>query len=466
LIKLEPVFMQLDSKAYDFDLIVIGAGSGGVRAARMSAAMGKRVAIIERQYLGGTCVNVGCIPKKLFHYAAQYPAHIHESAGFGWSFSAPSFSWNTLTKNVAAEVKRLNGIYRNLLLNAGARLIDGEAYIAGPHTVRVDQDSLTAERILIAVGSAPWKPDIPGVEYSITSNDFFSMPDLPASALVVGGGYIAVEIAGILHGLGVKTTLLHRGGKLLKNFDGDISECLQQEISKKGISLVFDENITAIEKNGSRLIAHTASGADIYTECILYATGRKPVTNHLGLDNVAVSLHASGHIKVNGHYQTGEHSLYAIGDVVGHKELTPVATAEAMWLVDHWYGSGSKPGIDYELVASCVFSSPEAATVGLSQAQAELRFGADDIDIYRSDFRPLKHTVSGSNERMMMKLLVQRSTDRVLGLHMVGAEAGEIVQGFAVAIQMGATKKQFDATIGIHPTAAEELVTLRSPVQR
>jgi len=450
---------------YDYNLIVIGAGSGGVRAARMSAAMGKRVAIIERQYLGGTCVNVGCIPKKLLHYAAQFPSQVHDAKEFGWCSPVPSFSWQKLTKNVAAEVRRLNGIYRNLLCSAGAVLIEGDGRILDSHSVIVNQTIITAERVLIAVGGTPWKPDIPGAGYAITSNDFFSMPDLPATAMVVGGGYIAVELAGILAGLGVKTTLLHRGEKFLKNFDDDISAFLQQEMAKNGISMVFGENITAIEKNGSELFAHTASGLDFNAECILYATGRKPVTGQLGLENVAVSLKTSGHIAVNSQYQTGEPSIYAIGDVVGNKELTPVATSEAMWLVDHWYGAGNNPGIDYEMVASCIFSSPEAATVGLSQAQAESRFGFNDVVIYRSDFRPLKHTVSGSSERMMMKLVVQKSSDRVLGLHMVGAEAGEIVQGFAVAIQMGATKKQFDYTIGIHPTAAEELVTMRSPVQ-
>lgn len=451
---------------YEYDLIVIGAGSGGVRAARMSAALGKRVAIIERKYLGGTCVNVGCIPKKLFHYAAQYPAHFHESAGFGWSLSARSFDWNALSRNVAGEIQRLNGIYRKLLLDAGTILFNGEARIVDSHTVAVGQQLLTSERILIAVGGAPWKPDIPGAEYSITSDAFFSLPEMPASVVVVGGGYIAVELAGILHGFGVKTVLLHRGNKILKNFDSDISDFLQQEMEKNGMNLMLGESITSIEKAGSGLIAHCASGASLHASCVLYATGRKPVTEKLGLDAVAVELTATGNIEVNPRYQTAEPSIYAIGDVVGRKELTPVATAEAMWLVDHWFGAGNRPAIDYSMVASSVFSMPEAAAVGMTQQQAEDHFGVADIEIYRTDFRPLKHTVSGGSERTMMKLVVQKSTDRVLGLHMVGTEAGEIVQGFAVAVQMGATKRQFDATIGIHPTAAEEFVTLRAPLVR
>jgi glutathione reductase (NADPH) len=456
--------MQHDNVQYGYDLIVIGAGSGGVRAARMSASMGKRVAIIERQYLGGTCVNVGCIPKKLFHYAAQYPAHFHESVGFGWTVPEPSFNWNTLVKNVASEVQRLNGIYRNLLLNAGVQLFEQEAHVVDEHTVAVGNESLTAERILIAVGGEPWKPDIPGAEYSITSDAFFSLPAIPASAVIVGGGYIAIELASILHGFGVKTTLLHRGEKLLKNFDSDISQFLQQEVEKKGMKLILNENINAIEKTADGLTAKCVSGLALQADCILYATGRKPVVDRLGLENVAVKLKASGHIEVNSNYQTAEPSIYAIGDVVGHKELTPVAIAEAMWLVDHWFGNNTKQAIDYELIASCVFSTPEAGTVGITQQQAEERYGVNDVVIFRTDFRPLKHTVSGDSERMMMKLVVQKSTDKVLGLHMVGAEAGEIVQGFSVALQMGATKQQFDATIGIHPTAAEEFVTLRTPL--
>lgn len=456
--------MQHDNVQYEYDLIVIGAGSGGVRAARMSASMGKRVAIIERQYLGGTCVNVGCIPKKLFHYASQYPAHLHESAGFGWAVPKSSFNWNTLVRNVASEVQRLNSIYRNLLLNAGVQLFEQEARIVDAHTVAVGNVLLTAKRILIAVGGAPWKPDIPGAEYSITSDAFFSLPTMPTSAVIVGGGYIAIELAGILHGFGVKTTLLHRGEKLLKNFDSDISQFLQQEIEKKGIKLVLNENVTAIEKTADGLMAQCASGSAIKADCVLYATGRKPVVEQLCIENLEVKLKTSGHIEVNENYQTAEPSIYAIGDVVGHKELTPVAIAEAMWLVDHWFGSNSKPAINYELVASCIFSTPEAGTVGITQQQAEERYGAADVVIFRTDFRPLKHTISGDSERMMMKLVVQKSTDKVLGLHMVGAEAGEIVQGFAVALQMGATKQQFDATIGIHPTAAEEFVTLRTPL--
>lgn len=451
---------------YDYDLLVIGGGSGGVRAARMSATQGKRVALVEKQYLGGTCVNVGCIPKKLFHYAAQLPSQCHEAMGFGWSSATLAHHWPTLVANVSAEVHRLNGIYQKLLVDAGVEVIRGVAQLSGSHTVVVDEKPLTAQRILLATGGAPWRPDIAGIEHAITSDDFFSLSARPEKAVIVGGGYIAVELAGILQALGTQTTVLYRGGTLLRHFDDDISRFLQQEITKKGIVLQLNNNVVSIEKTAAELLVHCENGETLVADCVLYATGRKPATSQLGLEHTAVQRKPSGHIVVDENFCTHEPSVYAIGDVVGRKELTPVATAEAMWLVDHWYGAGARERMDYELVPSAVFSSPEVAVVGLTQQQAEKKYGVEDVVIFRTDFRPLKHTVSGSSERVMMKLVVQKTTDRILGLHMVGAEAGEVVQGFAVAIQMGATKKQFDNTIGIHPTAAEEFVTLRTSLPR
>ncbi len=451
---------------HNYDVLVIGGGSGGVRAARMSAAKGKRVALIEKQYLGGTCVNVGCIPKKLFHYAAQLPAQTHEAQGFGWSTAEHTHDWSVLTRNVAAEVQRLNGIYKNMLQNAGVVLIDGTAKLIDAHRVAVGDQVFSAQRILLATGGYPWKPGIAGAELAITSDDFFSLPNQPERAIVVGGGYIAVELAGILHAMGSQTTLLHRGDKVLKNFDVDVSSFLQQEMEKQGMAFQWDANIVSIEKTASGLQVLCSSGATLIADCVLFATGRKPATAQLGLEKVAIQCSRSGHVVVDEHFCTSVPSIFAVGDLVGHKELTPVATAEAMWLVDYWFGSRVRESIDYSLVPSAVFSSPEVATVGLTQQEAEARYGVDDVEIFRTDFRPLKHTVSGSSERMMMKLIVQRSTDRVLGVHMVGAEAGEVVQGFAVALQAGATKKQFNMTIGIHPTAAEEFVTLRTPLPR
>lgn len=451
---------------FNFDLLVIGGGSGGVRTARMAAAQGVRVALVEKQYLGGTCVNVGCIPKKLFHYAAQFSEQCHDAVGFGWSDAAHIHDWTKMTANVTAEVQRLNGIYQKLLSDAGVAVIRGAAQFVDAHTVAIDGKKISAQRILIAVGGSPWKPNIAGIEHAITSDDFFSLPARPQTAVVVGGGYIAVELAGILQALGTRTTVLYRGDALLRHFDADVSAILQQEMLKKGIALQLNNNVTAIEKTDAGLLVHCENGETLAVDCVLYATGRKPVTAALHLEQTAVQRASSGHILVDENFCTQEPSIYALGDVVGRKELTPVATAEAMWLVNHWYGDGARERINYELVPSAVFSAPEVAAVGLSQQQAERRFGVEDVVIYRTDFRPLKHTVSGSSERMLMKLVVQQSTDRVLGLHMVGAEAGEIVQGFAVAIQVGATKKQFDATIGIHPTAAEEFVTLRTPLPR
>ncbi len=451
---------------HDYDLLVIGGGSGGVRAARMSAATGKRVALVEKQYLGGTCVNVGCIPKKLFHYAAQLPTQTHEAIGFGWSEVKPSHDWSVLTRNVAAEVQRLNGIYKNMLQNAGVELFEGVAQLFDAHHVTVGDKKISAERILLATGGYPWKPDIAGIEHAITSDDFFSLPHRPERTIVVGGGYIAVELAGILHAMGSQTTLLHRGDKVLKNFDADISHFLQQEMEKQGMAFQWNDNIVSIEKIADELQVHCSSGSVLKTDCVLFATGRKPATAQLGLEAVAIQCSRSGHVVVDEHFATSVPSIFAVGDLVGHKELTPVATAEAMWLVDYWFGSRMRERIDYSLVPSAVFSSPEVASVGITQQEAESRYGVHDVEIFRTDFRPLKHTVSGSSERMMMKLIVQRSTGRVLGVHMVGAEAGEVMQGFAVALQVGATKKQFDATIGIHPTAAEEFVTLRTQLSR
>ena len=447
----------------DFDVLVIGAGSGGVRAARMAASYGKRVGIVERQFLGGTCVNVGCIPKKLFYYAAHYAEDFHDAAGFGWTVSPPVFNWQTLVNNKNTEIARLNQVYKSLLCNSGAVLLEGAGHITSAHTVQVNGVNYSAERILIAVGGKPWLPAIPGIELAISSNEFFSLAVLPSSAVVVGGGYIAVELAGILNTLGVTTTIVHRGDGLLRNFDEDIRTFLTTEMVKKGITLQLNKNVSRMERIEQGIQVTLDSGESITADQVLYATGRKPALDGLGLENTVVQLKPSGHIAVNSNFQTNEPSIYAIGDVVGFKELTPVATAEAMYLVDHWYGSGTKLPLEYSLIPSAVFSQPAIGTVGLTQKEAQEKCGSDDLHIFSSEFRALRHTLSGNTERTLMKLVVQKSTDRVLGIHMAGADAGEIIQGFAVAMQMGVTKVQLDATIGIHPTAAEEFVTMRSP---
>lgn len=449
---------------FDYDLFVIGAGSGGVRAARMAATMGVRVAVAEERYLGGTCVNVGCVPKKLYVYASQYAESFKEAAGFGLQADLSGFDWPTLRDNKTAEITRLNGIYRNLLINSGCTLIDGRAQITGPQSVQVGEQTFTAERILIAVGGWPFVPDIPGAEHIITSNEVFDLADFPQQVLVVGGGYIAVEFAGIFAGLGCETQLVHRGDLFLKGFDQEVREFTAQEVSKKGVRLRFNTEISRIEQQPDRrLLVHFNDGQQCRVDQVMYATGRVAKTQGLGLERVGVVCAANGAIQVNDQFQTSVPSIYAVGDVIDRVQLTPVALAEGMALVRSLYAEGAH-SVDYENIPTAVFCQPSIGTVGLTEEAARQRYPR--LDVYRSEFRAMKHTLSGSDERTLMKLLVDRDTDRVVGLHMVGADAGEIVQGMAVAIKAGATKAVFDATIGIHPTAAEEFVTMREPSRR
>ncbi|QEQ96379.1 glutathione-disulfide reductase [Neptunomonas concharum] len=449
---------------YDYDLFVIGAGSGGVRAARMAASMGVRVAITEDKYLGGTCVNVGCVPKKLFVYASQFQEAFNDASGFGWNVGDTAFDWPTLRDRKNEEILRLNGIYRNLLVNSGCHLIEGRGSLIDDHTVEVDGQQYTAERILVATGGWPFIPDIPGKEHIISSNEVFYLEDFPKSAVVVGGGYIAVEFAGIFAGLGVDTHLIYRGDLFLRGFDRDLREFVAQEVEKKGVNLHFNNNIEAIEKqvDGSLLLT-LSDGSQQVTDCVLYATGRVPNVVGLGLEKLGIAQQKNGAIIVNDTFQTNVPSIYAIGDVIDRVQLTPVALAEGMALVRHLYQQGSAQ-VDYDLIPTAVFCQPNIGTVGLSEEQA--REQGIDIDIYRSEFRAMKHTMSGNTERTLMKMIVDKITDKVLGVHMVGPDAGEIIQGMGVALKAGATKAVFDATIGIHPTAAEEFVTMREPVKQ
>lgn len=449
---------------YDYDLFVIGAGSGGVRAARMAASMGVRVAITEDKYLGGTCVNVGCVPKKLFVYASQFQEAFNDASGFGWNVGDTAFDWPILRDRKNEEILRLNGIYRNLLANSGCHLIEGRGSLIDDHTVEVDGQQYTAERILVATGGWPFIPDIPGKEHIISSNEVFYLEDFPKRAVVVGGGYIAVEFAGIFAGLGVDTHLIYRGDLFLRGFDRDLREFVAQEVEKKGVNLHFNNNIDAIEKqvDGSLLLT-LSDGSQQVTDCVLYATGRVPNVVGLGLEKLGIAQQKNGAIIVNDTFQTNVPSIYAIGDVIDRVQLTPVALAEGMALVRHLYQQGSAQ-VDYDLIPTAVFCQPNIGTVGLSEEQA--REQGIDIDIYRSEFRAMKHTMSGNTERTLMKMIVDKITDKVLGVHMVGPDAGEIIQGMGVALKAGATKAVFDATIGIHPTAAEEFVTMREPVKQ
>ncbi|MDF2182874.1 glutathione-disulfide reductase [Neptuniibacter sp. CAU 1671] len=447
---------------FDFDLFVIGAGSGGVRAARMAAAMGVRVAIAEEKHLGGTCVNVGCVPKKLFVYASQFAEEFSQAAGFGWQVDVSQFDWPTLRDNKTREIERLNGVYQNLLVNSGCELIHGRAILTGPNEVEVEGRRYTAERILIAVGGWPHIPNFPGREHVISSNEAFYLEQFPRRVLVVGSGYIGVEFAGIFNGLGADTTLVYRGEQILKGFDEEVRTFAADEIAKKGVDLKANTQIASVEKNhDGSLTVSFENGSCLETDLVMYATGRKPNVTGLGLEALGIQLSAGGAIKVNEQFQTAVPSVYAIGDVIDRVQLTPVALAEGMALVKNLYGQQSVK-VDYALIPTAVFCQPPIGTVGLTEAQAREQYG--QIEVYRSNFRAMKHTLSGSEERTLMKLLVDKTSRKVLGVHMVGADAGEIIQGIAIALKAGATKEVFDATIGIHPTAAEEFVTMREPV--
>ena len=445
----------------DFDLFVIGAGSGGVRASRMAAQRGARVAVADDAPLGGTCVNLGCIPKKLYSYASHFAEAVEESHGFGWSGAAPSFDWGVLKANRAREIARLNGIYAKLLVDAGVTVFDGRARVVGANEVEVNGVVHRARNILVATGGRPVVPVLPGHELAITSNEIFDLAAFPRHLVVVGGGYIACEFASIFRGLGAQVTQLYRGEQVLRGFDDDVRNFLAAEVRKKGVDLRTQADVERIERNAGGLSLTLRDGSALVADAVLYATGRSPNTAGLGLGDIGVALSPNGAVIVDAHYATHVPSVHALGDVIDRVQLTPVALAEAMALVDRMFGTGQR-AVDYDQIPTAVFTHPNIGTVGLSEAAARARFGA--VRIFRTEFKALKHTLSGSTERTLMKLVVDAASDRVVGLHMVGADAGETVQGFAVAIKAGATKAQFDATIGIHPTAAEEFVTLREPV--
>lgn len=447
---------------FDFDLFVIGAGSGGVRASRMAAASGMRVAVAEDRYMGGTCVNVGCVPKKLFVYASEYRESFEDARGFGWQGQdSAAFDWPTLRDNNAREITRLNGIYRKLLGNAGVTVIDGRATVEDRQRVRVGDQSYTAERILIATGGWPYVPEFPGSEHAITSNEVFSLQEFPQRVMVVGGGYIAVEFAGIFAGLGAETHLSYRRDLFLRGFDREIRTFTRDEMIKKQVNLHFNHRVSMIEKqaDGSLLVGGE-DGISHEVDLVLFATGRQANTKGLGLEKLGVVLHKDGTIGVDDNFRSSVTSIYALGDVTGGPELTPVALAEAMALVEHWK-TGETAEIDYNNIPTAVFCQPNIGTVGLTEEEA--RQAGIPVVVYKSDFRAMRHTVSGRDERTLMKLIVDGSNDKVVGAHMVGPDAGEIIQGIAIAIKAGATKAVFDQTIGIHPTAAEEFVTMRTP---
>lgn len=448
---------------YDFDLFVIGAGSGGVRAARFAAGYGARVAVAESRYLGGTCVNVGCVPKKLLVYGAHFAEDFEQARGFGWSLEQVQFDWATLIANKNREIERLNGVYRNLLINSGVTLLEGHARLLDDHSVELGGQRYSARHILIATGGWPHIPDIPGREHAIGSNEAFFLEQLPKRVLVVGGGYIAVEFASIFHGLGAATTLLYRRELFLRGFDGAVRAHLRDELRKRGLDLQFNSDIERIDRQADgSLLATLQDGRTLEADCVFYATGRRPMLDNLGLENTGVSLDERGFIQVDERYQTTAPSILAIGDVIGRVQLTPVALAEGMAVARWLFKPEEYRPVDYQTIPTAVFSLPNIGTVGLSEEQA--RAAGHQVKVYESRFRALKLTLTECQERTLMKLVVDADSDRVLGCHMVGPEAGEIVQGLAVALKAGATKQVFDDTIGVHPTAAEEFVTMRAPV--
>jgi glutathione reductase (NADPH) len=445
---------------YDFDLFVIGGGSGGVRAARVAAQHGARVGIAEEYRFGGTCVIRGCVPKKLLVYASRFRDELDDAGGFGWSVGASRFDWPTLIANKDAEIARLEGIYRRNVEKAGAQVFQTRATLLDAHTVRLAADGrrVSAKTILIATGGYPAVPGVPGAEHAITSNEAFHLPSLPDSILIVGGGYIAVEFAGIFAGLGVRTTLVYRGPKILRGFDDDLRDGLTEAMAKRGIDVRVNAEVAAIGKVRSHYAVTLRDGSKVETGTVMFATGRAPNTRGLGLETAGVKLGAQGEVEVDRWSQSSVPSIYAVGDATNRVNLTPVAIREGHAFADTQFGN--KPtAVDHELGSTAVFATPEIGTVGLPEDQARQRY--PKLDVYKARFRPLKHTLSGRDEFMLMKLLVDGASDKVVGCHILGADAAEMVQVAAIALRMGARKADFDATMALHPTAAEELVTLR-----
>jgi len=447
---------------FDYDLFTIGAGSGGVRASRMAAQYGARVAVAEEYRPGGTCVIRGCVPKILFAYASHFAEEFEDAANFGWTVGETRFDWKALVANKDSEIDRLSRIYQRNLRNAGAELIDSRAVVRGPHTVYLEAEDreVTAKHILVAVGAWPAFPDnVIGVEHAISSNEIFHLEALPERIVIVGGGYIAVEFAGIMNGLGVETTMLYRGAEPLRGFDLDIRTTLCREMAEKGVRVLTEMDVKSIEKTGDGLLVVARNEAEFETDMVLYATGRHPMTKGLGLETAGVKLDAVGAVIVDEYSRSSCESLYAVGDVTNRMNLTPVAIREGAAIAETLFND-NPTSVDYRDVPTAVFSQPAVGTVGLTEHEARDRHG-DAIDIYKAYFRSLKHTITGRQEHMLMKLVVHQKTDKVLGVHLIGPDAPEVIQLAAVAVKMGATKKQFDDTVAVHPSAAEELVTLR-----
>ena len=447
---------------FDYDLFVIGGGSGGVRAARMSAQFGAKVALAEEYRYGGTCVIRGCVPKKLMVYASGYHEHFEDAAGFGWDVGPATFDWKKLIHNKDNEIGRLEGIYRNILGSNDVESFDQRATIADAHTVRLaDGSTKTAKHILIAVGGTPRKLDIPGAEHTITSNEIFHLEAQPKRVVVIGGGYIAAEFAGILSGLGSEVVLSYRSNLFLRGFDTEVREHVAEEMRKRGVNLRFNTQPVAVHKTANGLEVELEGGERLGADAVMMATGRVPKTDGLGLEEVGVKTRPNGAIDVDDYSQTSVPSIYAVGDVTGRMELTPIAIREGAAFAETVFNANPmKP--DHALVPTAIFTQPEIGTVGLSEEAAS----ADhEIEVYSAAFRPMLATLSGRDEKMLMKMIVEKGSQKVLGVHIVGHAAGEMIQMAGIAVKMGATKADFDATVAVHPTASEELVTMKTPVR-
>ncbi|MBO9474383.1 glutathione-disulfide reductase [Shimia sp. R10_1] len=448
--------------SFDYDLFVIGGGSGGVRAARVAAAEGVKVALAEEDRYGGTCVIRGCVPKKLMVFASEYSGMVGDAQAYGWDIQAGDFSWDAFKTKLHAELDRLEGIYRNLLKNSGVESFDQRAKMVDAHTVELaDGTRKTAKHVLLAMGGRPVWPDLPGAELGISSNEIFHLDKLPESILIVGGGYIASEFAGIMNGLGVKTTQFYRGAQILRGFDDEARGLVAEEMRQRGVDIHCGTNVLEMRKEGDKIWVKATNGDERLFDQVMFATGRAPNTDNMGLEEIGVTLGRKGEVVVDDYSQTVVPSVFAVGDVTDRVNLTPVAIREGMAFVETVF-KGNPTTVDHELIPTAIFTQPEMGTVGLSEEEAAEQ---EPIEVYATSFKPMQQAFAGRAERVLMKLIVSKATRKVLGCHIVAPGAGEMIQLAGIAVKMGATKEDFDRTVAVHPTMSEELVTMKAPVR-
>ncbi len=448
--------------SFDYDLFVVGGGSGGVRAARVAAQTGARVALAEEDRYGGTCVIRGCVPKKLMVFASEYSGMVADAQSYGWDIESGSFKWGAFKNKLHAELDRLEGVYRGILKSNGVQTYDQRAKLVGAHLVQLaDGTEKSAKHILLATGGRPVMPELPGIELGITSDEIFHLEKLPDDILIVGGGYIASEFAGILHGLGVKTTQYYRGSQILRGFDNETRNLVCEEMCSSGIDVHLGTNVTEMRKEGRKILVNSTGGGECCFDQVLFATGRRPNTDGMALETVGVALGRKGEVLVDEYSQTGVPSIYAVGDVTDRVNLTPVAIRQGMAFVETIF-RGNPTRADHELIPTAIFTQPEIGTIGLSEEDAAKQ---EKIEVYATSFTPMHQSFSGRSGRVLMKLVVSQKTRKVLGCHIVAPGAGEMIQLVGVAVKMGATKEDFDRTVAVHPTMSEEIVTMKTPVR-